>query len=492
MDPQKLRKRLGQRLSVGFDGPTIPDEYRQMIREYKIGNVILFRRNVHSCEQLKKLCEDLRVLILEETGMEPFIMIDEEGGSVSRLAEIGVPTPSCMAIGATGDPENARRIARSIGDDLHAIGVNFNLAPVLDCFTNPENTADGNRCFAADPNVVGRFGSAYIQGLKETGVMGCGKHFPGHGDTAVDSHLAKPTINKTMKAMWENELIPFSEAIKAGVDAIMSAHIVFPALDPKDPATVSKPVLTGLLREEMGFDGLIISDGMEMRAVLDLYGIQEGTLRALNAGVDVALICHSAQEAIKTMQHLEQAYAEGKLTEENIIEHYQRIANSKSCYRIKDGIDHPFATPEQINLARKIMDQSITLLHAPDGAPLPTLSPETVVISTKARRNSLVNDDIKFNPAACFAEVFGCRYAQAMPDELPETLVALIGRHPEAYKTIEAVAKAAEKGTKVIAVSLFTPFVLRGIPDTAWKIGAWQYDELAVRAVADYLKQQRA
>ena len=483
MNPQQLRLRLGQRLGAGFEGLTVPQEFIDLVREYKIGNVILFKRNVESAAQLKKLCADLCALIREETGYEPFIMIDEECGSVSRLGHITQQTPSAMAIGATGEPENARQIARILGDELLEMGINFDLAPVLDCFTNPNNTVCGNRCFSRDPQEVARFGLAYIQGLKDAGVIACGKHFPGHGDTEVDSHLALPTVNKTLKAMQNTELVPFKAAIDAGIDAIMSAHVVFPAIEPDMPGTVSRKVMTGLLRETLGFQGLIISDAIEMKAIDNLYGISGGTLRALSAGIDIALICHSPSDTAAAMRHLEAAYADGSLPEENISAHFERITATKSAMKGRAQTEPLYDRAQCLRISEQIMRKSIRLINAPGGQPLPDVTKHTVVFGTKARRNAIVNDDIELDAARMFANAIGGRYSSQPPETPPETAVVLIGRHPLAEQTISAARRMAEAGTKLIAVSLFTPTCLNGLPDSVWKICCWQYDELAVRAL---------
>ena len=483
MNQEELRLSLGQRLSVGFDGPVIPEEYENLIREYKVGNVILFRRNVQSFEQLKTLCKDLKTLIEKETGVEPFIMIDEECGSVSRLGHIAAPTPSAMAIGATGVPQNAHRIGEIMGQELRAAGINFNLAPVLDCCTNPDNTVCGNRCFGMTPEKVAEYGLQYIDGLQSTGVIACGKHFPGHGDTDVDSHLALPIVNKTEEAVRQTELKPFQAAIRAGIGSIMSAHVVFPAMEPERvPSTVSRRMMTGLLREEMGFDGMIVSDGMEMKAVMDMFGIEEGVLRALLAGIDVALVCHSAQQAASTIRYLEQAYAAGRLDEENIASHCQRIISYKMNFQQLPCPGAAFGSDEQKRDARAIMEASIQLLHAPAGKPLPAVSANTLAFGTLGRRNALVNDDLPLDAAKEFALDKGCRYGGQAPEEAPETAVVFLGRHPDAEKTLNAARRMAEAGTRLIAVSMYTPRCLDFLPDTVWKIAAWQYDQLAVDA----------
>ena len=493
MTEQALKIRLGQRLGVGFDGAVIPEEFIRLVREYKVGNVILFRRNVKSFAQLRQLCADLRTLIRAETGLEPFIMIDEECGSVSRLGHLTGTTPSAMAIGATDDPENAYRIGRTVGDQLRAAGVNFDLSPVLDCFTNPDNTVCGNRCFAREPEKVARFGARYIRGLQDAGIMACGKHFPGHGDTAVDSHLALPIVQKSMEDVRKTELVPFAAAIEAGIEAIMSTHVVFPAMEPEQvPSTVSRRVMTGLLREEMGFQGLIVSDGIEMQAVMDLFTMEDAVSRALDAGVDVVLVCHSAADAASALRAQMQRYRDGKLDEEALESHYQRIVRAKEKLPAPDRDESLFGSPSQREQNRRIMDAAIRLLHAPAGKALPAIDESTVVFGTKARRNALVNDDIPLDAAAEFARRVGGRYTGALAQGQAPRAVVFIGRHPDAEATMASARQLAEQGAQVVAVSLYTARCLDFLPDSVWKIGAWQYDDLAVDALIRWYENQRA
>ena len=491
MTEEQLRIRLGQRLAVGFDGYSIPEEYKNLIREYKIGNVILFRRNVGSYAQLRSLCAELRQLILEETGYEPFITIDEECGSVSRLAPIAGQTPCAMAIGSTNEPKNAYYVGKIIGDNLRALGINFDLAPDLDCFTNPDNSVCGNRCFAKEPEKVAAFGVEYVHGLQEANVMACGKHFPGHGDTAVDSHLSLPLVDQPLDVVRNRELVSFRAAIEAGVDGIMSAHVVFPAIEPERvPSTVSRRVMTGLLREEMGFDGIIVSDGMEMNAVMSLFGIEEATRRALAAGVDMALICHSAEQAASASRYLYQAAQEGRLDTKNIEEHFQRIIQRKAALPTPECKEKVFGNEAQRVLSRLIMLQAVQVLHAPENRELPGIDKDALFFGVPARAASNASDEAPLDAAALCAEAFGGKRSEIPANEeiIPQTAVAILGRHADQEACMEAIRRLAERGTQVIAVSMTTPRCLDFLPDTVWKVGAWQYDELAVDALINLLK----
>ena len=489
-----MKIKLGQRLAVGFDGYEIPQEYIDLVREHKIGNAILFRRNCRDYGQLKGLCADLRALITEETGYEPFIMIDEECGSVSRLAPIAGETPCAMAIGATDEPENAYRIGKIMGERLRAVGVNFNLAPVLDCYTNPNNTASGNRCFAREPEKVAAFGAEYIRGMQEAGVLACGKHFPGHGDTAVDSHLALPIVDKPMEEVRRTELVSFEAAIRGSVSAIMSAHVVFPAMEPERvPSTVSRRVMTGLLREALGFEGIIVSDGMEMQAVMDLFGIEEGTRRALAAGVDVALVCHSPGQAASTSRYLLAAAADGRLDAGEIDEHFARITARKARLMPPSGDERQFRGEAQDAAAREIMEKAVRLVEAPDGSPLPKIGADTLFLGAQAKAASLANDVIELDAAAVCARAFGGVYGGPAPDtallDRAKTAVVFMGRGADRSAQVEAARRLVAAGAKVIAVSLYTPRCLDDMPGGVWKICAWQYERLALDALIAFLKR---
>ena len=489
MDPRIM---IGQRLSVGFDGPTIPQDFVDLVREYKVGNIILFRRNVKSYEQLRTLCSDIRSLVVRETGIEPYIMIDEECGRVSRLEHIAVRTPCALAIGATNDPENARKIGRLIGEELRAAGINFNLAPVLDCLTHPE-ASGGNRSFATEPEKVAEFGVAYIQGVQETGVLACGKHFPGHGDTNVDSHLALPVVDKPAEVVWNRELVSFRAGIAAGLKAIMSAHVVFPAFEPERiPGTVSRNVITGLMREKLGFDGIILSDGMEMNAVMDLFGIEEGTRRALAAGIDIALICHSADQARAACNYLYQALDNGTLAPAEAEERYRHIVDRKRSLPLPAGELAEFGNDQQKATAYAVMKEAVRVSYAPDNEPLPKLGADSVFLGLDARAESFASDDIPLNGAARCAEVFGGRRI-SLDENAPEgtkSAVVFLTRHADLPQAVAAANRLAAAGIKVIAVDMNVPYCLKGLNPGIWQITAWQYDELVMEVLLELLRGQ--
>ena len=221
-----LQEKLGQRLAAGFQGLEPPEEFLRLIKEYKVGNIILFRRNIQDGPQLKKLCATLRKVVEEETGVTPFITIDQEGGVVTRLPESEVNIPGAMAVAATGNPRNAYDMGLLTAQELRSYGVDFNLAPVMDINCNPDNPVIGVRSYGDTPERVAEYGSQMVRGLLDGGVYCSLKHFPGHGDTAVDSHLGLPCIDRSFDELMQRELKPFIAGIEAGAPAVMTTHIL--------------------------------------------------------------------------------------------------------------------------------------------------------------------------------------------------------------------------------------------------------------------------
>lgn len=277
-------------LQPGFAGTTAPDWLLRRLDE-GLGSVALFSRNIETPEQVARLTAQLRAV-------RPDVLVaaDEEGGDVTRMeARGGSSFPGNLALGAVDDLKLTRAVAAELGRRLAECGVNFDWAPSADVNSDPGNPVIGVRSFGADPDLVARNTAAYVEGLQSAGVAACVKHFPGHGDTAIDSHHAMPRIDVDLATLHARELVPFRAALAAGTKAVMSAHILVPALDPDLPGTLSQAVLSGLLRAPvtqggLGYDGLIVTDGIEMQAVAATYGIERGTVMALAAGADAICV----------------------------------------------------------------------------------------------------------------------------------------------------------------------------------------------------------
>lgn len=324
-------ERIGQRLVTGFPGTALTPELVQVVKKYKIGNIILFRENIASADQLRTLCADLQTLIRSETGHDAFIMIDQEGGAVTRLPESCINVPGSMALAATGDPETTYLAGKLTGEELRSLGVNFNLAPSVDVNCNPANPIIGVRSYGDTPATVAKYAAGMIRGLQDGGVLCLAKHFPGHGDTSLDSHLTLPCVDKPRDELERMELAPFRAAIADGVPAIMTAHILFPALDDSGvPATMSRRIVTGLLRGEMSFTGLVTSDCMEMQAVQKFFGSVNGVLAAMNAGVDLVLLSHTTLLSGEAAKAAAEALQSGKLDRKEMEESVDRILAAKA------------------------------------------------------------------------------------------------------------------------------------------------------------------
>jgi beta-N-acetylhexosaminidase len=310
-------------LLPGFEGTRAP---RWLLRRVEggLGGVVLYGRNVRDGGQVAGLTGALRAA----GGLELLVAIDEEGGDVTRLeAATGSSYPGNLALGVADDEDLTRSVGLAMGAGLAAAGVNLNLAPVADVNANPDNPVIGVRSFGADPGRVAAHTVAMVAGLQAAGVAACVKHFPGHGDTSVDSHLALPTAGGGRDGL-EGALLPFRAAVGAGVQAVMTAHILVPALD-EVPATISRRVLTGLLRQELGFDGLVVTDALEMRAIAGTVGMAEGAVRSVAAGADALCVGgEHADEAVVDLLAgaLAGAVRSGRLAEERLAEAAGRVA----------------------------------------------------------------------------------------------------------------------------------------------------------------------
>ncbi|MEV7143311.1 glycoside hydrolase family 3 protein [Streptomyces tauricus] len=310
-------------LQPGFTGTSAPSWLLRRLGE-GLTSVGLFGRNIASPDQLAALTAQLRA-----ERDDVLVAIDEEGGDVTRLeVRTGSSFPGNHALGAVDDVALTEAVAHELGRRLAACGVNLNWAPSADINSNPSNPVIGVRSFGADTDLVARHTAAYVSGLQSAGVAACTKHFPGHGDTAVDSHHALPRIDADLSVLHARELAPFRAAIAAGSRAVMSAHILVPALDPAHPATLSRRVLTGLLREELGFDGLIVTDGMEMQAISATYGIERGSVLAIAAGADAICVgggLADEETVLRLRDALVTAVRSGELPEERLADAAARV-----------------------------------------------------------------------------------------------------------------------------------------------------------------------
>lgn len=323
------RDTIGQLLMVGFSGTELSSEFIDWLQEFRPGGVILFSRNLVDPEQVAQLTNSLQ----EHAPNPPLLIaIDQEGGRVSRLPQGFTIFPSAASVAACQSPDVAYGVAEITAKELRAVGINMNMAPVLDVNSNPANPIIGNRAYGETPKQVCTFGVATMQGLQDHGVIPCGKHFPGHGDTTTDSHKVLPVVNADRERLNDIELEPFRHAIQHGLPTLMTAHVHYPALDAEAPATLSRTILTDLLRDELGFKGVTLTDDMEMRAILDHRSIGEASVRSLQAGADIVLICHQQPRQTEAVLAIEQALDRGELSMDHLSASLERIAALKKTH----------------------------------------------------------------------------------------------------------------------------------------------------------------
>jgi beta-N-acetylhexosaminidase len=286
--PSALRRQIGQLLIAGFNGHQIPPELRSLAREFGLGGVILFARNIAEPEQVAEVTFDAARMLPD---LPAWVSVDQEGGRVARLKPPFTEWPAMATLGRSGDVKLAERFARALASELRAVGFTLDYAPVLDIHTNPKNPVIGDRALAEKAEDVARLGSAIVRALQGAGIAACGKHFPGHGDTSTDSHLELPLVEHPPDRLRRVEFVPFKAAIEAGVATIMTAHVLVPSLDEKRPASLSRRIVFDLLRDELNYDGVILSDDLEMKAIAAQYPVPEAAVMAIEAGCDGALIC---------------------------------------------------------------------------------------------------------------------------------------------------------------------------------------------------------
>lgn len=315
---------------LGFSGTKPGSGIKRLITEYGLGGVVLFGCNIEKPQQVAGLCEELQDLALDNSPAIPlFIAIDQEGGRVTRIKEGITLLPKMATLGATGSPELAYSLGQVIGRELRFMGINMDLAPVLDVDSQPHNPVIGDRSLGDNPDLVAKLGCEFYKGLHQAGVLAVGKHFPGHGDTEADSHLRLPVVNQDRRVLEQRELVPFKAAIASGLEVIMPAHVLYSALDVDNPATLSAGILTGLLRRELGFKGLVLSDDMLMKAI-DQNKLPRMAVGAIQAGVDMLLFGHEDAPIPQIIEALHQAVREKLISAERIKQAVSNVLQLKA------------------------------------------------------------------------------------------------------------------------------------------------------------------
>jgi len=489
-----LEQKIGQLFLVAVPGTELSNDTKAHIQKHHFGNFIYFTQNLTDYKSIRRFSDNLQQTVQEANGVPAFISIDQEGGMVARAYSGATIFPTNMAITASG-MKCTKKMGKFVADELKRLGININHAPVVDVNNNPKNPVIGIRSYSDDAKIVAEMAVDYITGLQAGGVMANAKHFPGHGDTDTDSHLALPSISHDMKRLNEIELAPFNAAIANGVDSIMTAHIVFKEIDNEHPATLSPKVLTNLLRKKLKFEGLIITDCMTMKAIDDNYGMAQGCVMAINAGADILCLCAKPEDQSRSYNTVLEAAKTGEIPMETIDKAVARILEYKEKYATGE-IDPPEAHyPDHEKLANEISRKSITMHR---GRIDKSLFANAFAISPSSARTSAI--DNFYNPTLLFSqkvgETFGCDHTEISinptDDEIAEVVIKagnaeliFFGAYNAKYNTgQQKLCKALkDAGKEIVVVTLRTPYDITEMWDMGTFISAYEYTERSVNSI---------
>jgi beta-N-acetylhexosaminidase len=323
-----IKKKIGQTLMVGFQGQQLTEEFKNFLVENAIGGVILFTRNVKDPVQLAELTNSLQSLAMQNQ-MPLFISIDMEGGRVARLKAPFTQWPPMKILGEIDSPSLGFKFAESMGEELGSVGINMNYAPCVDILTNPQNSVIGDRAFGDNAEIVSKMSSSVVRGFVKSGIIPCVKHFPGHGDTLLDSHEDLPVVKHGLERLEEVEFVPFKRAFRARADFCMTAHLVLECVDPKFPVTLSKKVIDEILRQRLGFRNIVITDDLEMKAITKHYTVEEAAVLAVQAGCNMLMYCHEQSVQERAIEALVKAVVDGAVEEAVIEDNFQKVLQVK-------------------------------------------------------------------------------------------------------------------------------------------------------------------
>ncbi len=335
VEQMSLTEKIGQMVIGGISGTGMGEQEQSLIDDYHIGGFIFYAANLESSKQTSKFLNNLKAAN-KQNKLPLLLSVDQEGGRISRLPGNISKLPANEWIGELDNPDFSYRAGEILGEELTEFGFNMNFAPVLDVNSNPDNPVIGDRSFGDNPEIVSELGIQTMKGIQSKQIIPVIKHFPGHGDTSVDSHYQLPKVNKTSEQLEKLELIPFRRAIDQGAEAVMIAHILLPQLDKSYPASISKKVITDLLRDQFDYNGLVMTDDMTMEAIVDNFEIGEASVDSVLAGSDVILVAHDYQKAVRVIEALTKAVEKGEITEKRINDSVERIIRLKQHYQLKD------------------------------------------------------------------------------------------------------------------------------------------------------------
>lgn len=346
VESMSLDEKIGQLFIVGFEGEEINDEIVDLVKNQKVGGLIYFSRNIIDSKQIINLNNEIKAM---EKDIPLFISVDEEGGLVSRVPEEFVKLPSSGYIGQFNDENLSYNVGKIIAKELNSLGFNMDFAPVLDINSNPNNTVIGERAFGNSAEIVSRLGVNNMEGIRDGKIIPVLKHFPGHGDTDVDSHYGLPIVKKTLEELENLEFIPFKNAIDNGADVVMISSIILENIDNEYPATMSKKIIKDILRDSLGFDGVIATDDMTMGAIVDNYNLTDAIIMSINAGSDLILVCHGYDDIINSIVAVKDAVNSNIISEERIEQSVYRILKLKDKYNINNELVGNEINVEEIN-----------------------------------------------------------------------------------------------------------------------------------------------
>ncbi len=485
-------------IMIDLPAPELSEADIKHLSAHAWNGVILFAKNVRDEQQVRSLIGSIHA----HTPFTPFIAIDQEGGIVERLRFPSMsPSPGLLALGRLNSKEDVFRAHRIMGEELHDLGIHIDFAPCLDVNNNPANPIIGVRSFGEDPQLVAELGTQAILGLRQGGVAATAKHFPGHGNTSRDSHLALPTINSSFEELQRTELVPFKAAIAAEVEAIMTAHIVFPALDPEVPATLSKRVLTDLLRQELGYKGVIVTDSLSMRSIADRWGFGEATVRSIEAGADLVLALGSFAQQDEAREALTEAIASGRISRERMLESLRRLESLQQRYHSLpkptaqwDSAAHrrdmqaitertvDILSNEDNLLPLRLKDEEKLLLIAPDMLPQSPLG-EMEKSSSWAelvRPFHALTEEATFDVGTAGPALGELGNKAAAADMV---VLMLFARGRISDSQIEIAQEVLSRNPRTVVVPLSSPYILNELPPIRSCISAYNYGELSLQAL---------
>jgi len=498
-----LEQKIGQMLVYGFKGQTAKEDATQLIKKYNLGGVILFTRNIDSENQTVKLNQDIQHYAIDNLKIPVFISIDQEGGKVLRIQNFGTVLPGNMNLGATRSPTLSFLAGKLTAVDLEMLGINMNLAPVLDVNTSAKNEVIGVRSFGADPDMVASLGSSYIKGIQSRKVSATAKHFPGHGSTSGDSHFETLSTEKTLDELRNYDLKPFARAIKDNVDAIMTAHISVPSIDPSGlPATLSRKVITGLLRNEMGYNGLVITDDMEMRPATREWPVGKAAVHAVLAGCDMIIVVWTDSAKEDVYKSMIGAVKDNFITQARIDESVRRILKVKFKRQLFDNTPDPnIADIRRVvgnkfhqQISRLIAQKSITIVKnmkhiiplANNKGQFAVISPFSYLskeLSNSGLNNILIKMDVKLSKVQKDKIL---NEALDRQDEVDAYIIAVVD------DSQAQLAKALKQRSHipVIVAALDSPYIYTTVKNADAYLCAYSFRTQALRALARVITGQ--